>query len=448
MPLKQKKNNPALRNINKSDNTVCEKTLNNGVVVISESIPEVKTLAIGFWFLCGARYEKKSEQGISHFVEHMLFKGTKTSTAYTIAADFDRIGGYVNAFSERENLCLHCVVPAEHSEKALTILCDMVENSLFCEKEIQRERRVIENEIISSEDDPEEAAIDSSIQAVWQNHPISSPILGSKKSIKKLTRDAIFAWYTDYIVCGETVVSLAGNVDYPQACAVLEKLKHRKKSDMLRSNDFFSPKWKHGLQFINADFQQEQIFVLYPVFMPVTQNDYYALAILNALIGDTMSSRLFQSLRERDGLCYSVYSFVSMYSDCAYWGAYCATSKKNTPSVIDTIHRELHSLLEKGFDDEEILAAKEHICGEEIINGSDMEHRMKILARNYYMQFRQCTNDEMIYDIRSVCTEKIYDVLRRLIKTEHEALLIYGPPLKSKIEKQIKNNFTAHTAIS
>ncbi|MFI3258406.1 MAG: insulinase family protein, partial [Spirochaetales bacterium] len=127
---------------------------------------------------------------------------------------------------------------------------------------------------------------------------------------------------------------------------------------------------------------------------------------------------------------------------------YCATSKKNTPSVIDTIHRELHSLLEKGFDDEEILAAKEHICGEEIINGSDMEHRMKILARNYYMQFRQCTNDEMIYDIRSVCTEKIYDVLRRLIKTEHEALLIYGPPLKSKIEKQIKNNFTAHTAIS
>jgi len=418
-------------------NTVFQQTLKNGVVLITEPVPRVKTVAIGFWFLCGSRYEGAQERGISHFVEHMLFKGTQKRSAYDIASAFDRIGSYVNAFTEREQVCLHCVVPATHAEIALEILCDMIENSIFCEKEIDRERMVIESEIISSLDDPEEAALDASSQAVWPNNSISSPILATKRNIKKLSREKLFDWYTNYFVNGNLMVSIAGNIDVDASYRILEKLGAHTPDFPTTKKKFSLPSWKSGIRFIEADFQQEQLFVLYPLQFPFMQTEYYALAILNALIGDTMSSRLFQSLRERDACCYNVYSFVSLYSDCGYWCAYASASKKNSSHIAKTIHTELLSLLTDGFTDDEIAAAKEHICGEEIITSEDMEQRMKSLARNWHMQFPQTTPEQTIEAIRSITKQQLLDMLSHLLVQKNKALLVYGPALSNQVKKTI-----------
>ncbi len=424
--------------MNTQHNNITQTILKNNITLITEAIDTVKTVAIGFWFQCGSRYEQKNEKGISHFVEHMLFKGTKTRTAFDIASSFDKIGGYVNAFTEREQVCLHCVVPAIHAHNAFEVLCDMIENSVFNEDEIERERKVIISEIISSLDDPEETALDASIETVWPDNPISSSILSTKKDIKKITRQSLKNWYKKYFVSGPLMVSVSGNVGETKIQSTLEKLSV-KRALKDHAHSFIVPKWNRGTHFIEADFQQEQIFALYPVTVPLSFSDYFALAIVNALVGDTMSSRLFQSLREKSGSCYSVYSFVSMYSDCAYWCAYASASKKNVVSVVELLRSELNLILKDGFSDDEILAAKEHIIGEEIIASEDMEQRMKFLSKNYFLNFEQCSLDETITHIRSITIDDVYKVLRSFLLEKVEALLVYGPKVGSKVRKNLQN---------
>lgn len=399
--------------------------LQNNITLITETIPTVKTVAIGFWFNCGSRYETDAEKGISHFVEHMLFKGTKTKTAFEIAEKFDRIGGYLNAFTERETVCLHCVVPAIHTHTALEVMCDMVENSTFNEKELDRERKVIISEIISSLDDPEETALDASIQAIYPKNSISHSILATKKDIKNLSREQLVDWYKTFFKKAPMYVTIAGNIDATMITTILENLQERPKTSK-NEEIFVTPNYSAGNHFIKADFQQQQFFTFYPIAMPLSQKTYYSLAILNALIGDTMSSRLFQSLREKSGACYSVYSFVSIYSDCAYWCAYASSEKKRVAKVITNLRKELALLLKDGFSDDEILAAKEHICGEEIINSEDMEQRMKFLSRNFSLNFVQTNLEETLDEIRSVTREELTITLHELLNPENEALLEYG----------------------
>ncbi len=404
---------------------ITQTKLKNNIDLITEEIQTVKTVAIGFWFNCGSRYESKNEKGISHFVEHMLFKGTTTRSAFDIAATFDRIGGYLNAFTERETVCLHCVIPAIHTQTALEVMSDMIENSIFAEKEIDRERKVIISEIISSRDDPEETALDASIQAIYPDNSISHSILATKKDIKAMTREQLVEWYEIFFIKSPMYITIAGNINSNMVTSVLEKLTER---PLTTDNEkiFITPNYSSGNHFIKADFQQQQIFSFYPIVTPFSQKTYYTLAILNALIGDTMSSRLFQSLREKSGACYSVYSFVSIYSDCAYWCAYASSEKKRVTKVIANLRKELSLLLDEGFSDDEIIAAKEHICGEEIISSEDMEQRMKFLSRNFSLQFSQSTLEETIEEIRSVTRVELTNTLQELLNPENEALLEYG----------------------
>ena len=404
---------------------ITQTILKNNINLITESIATVKTVAIGFWFNCGSRYESNNEKGISHFVEHMLFKGTKTKSAFEIAEKFDRIGGYLNAFTERETVCLHCVVPAIHTKTALEVMSDMIENSAFSEKEIERERKVIISEIISSLDDPEETALDASIQAIYPKNAISHSILATKKDVKNISRTQLVEWYEKFFTQAPMYVTIAGNIDTTMVTTILESMQSRPVSTQ-NEDVFITPTWSKGNHFIKADFQQQQIFAFYPIATPLTQKTYYALAILNALIGDTMSSRLFQSLREKSGACYSVYSFVSIYSDCAYWCAYASSEKKRVAKVIVNLQKEITLLLKNGFTDDEIIAAKEHICGEEIISSEDMEQRMKFLSRNYSLNFTQTTLEETIAEIRAITREELTATLQELLNPDNEALLEYG----------------------
>ena len=193
------------------------------------------------------------------------------------------------------------------------------------------------------------------------------------------------------------------------------------------------------MHFVNADFQQEQFFVLYPLRFPFTLKDYYCWSVLNALIGDTMSSRLFQALRERSGYCYTVYSFFSLYADCGYWCAYACAPKKNAAKILAAVREELQLLVQKGFGDDEIRAAKEHVCGEEIINAEDTEHRMKRLARCAFYGFVQTPFDESLKAIRELTGEELESALQTLLSSHEKIVVAYGPELSSSVQKKIKS---------
>lgn len=412
--------------------------LSNNVTLITEPVAGVKTAAVGFWFRTGSRFEPENRRGISHFVEHMLFKGTSTRSAFDIAASFDRIGGYINAYTDRENLCIHCVVPADYVTDAVKIITDMTSSSLFDSKEVERERSVIKNEIIASLEDSEEVALDAASAAVWPNHPVSVPIAGTVEDVEGLSREDLYAWYTDYIKNGATVVCVAGCFEKECLESVLETLPNRSSADWSIIHGL-APQWTSGLQFQDAPFNQMQLFMQFPLEPHISEKDYYTWAIVNALVGDTMSSRLFQKLREEGGYSYSVYSFPTYYTDAACWCAYATASKKDTAGVVKTMYRELEKLKQDGFSEEEQNAACEHICGEEIISSEDMEYRVKRLFRNYSFGFSQKSTEEILSLIRSISKKEIEKTIQTLLDFDNASLFVYGSnpskTLKDKIEK-------------
>ena len=416
--------------------SVFQKTLKNKTVLIAEPIAQAKTVAIGFWFSTGSRYEKDGEHGISHFVEHMLFKGTKTKSSYDIACAFDYIGSYVNAFTDREAVCMHCTVPKNKVAYALEYFCDMTENSLFASEEVERERNVIESEIISSRDDPEEAASDAVMQALWPDQALSASIAGDTDDVKNLTRDQLYEWYLKYIVHGKLTVCIAGNCDIEEVTKVLESLSEhteQKIQEGLFDSVFSFPLWKSGKSMIKAPFLQEQIFLLYPL-KPVKNNHQMLVQnIFNAIVGDTMSSRLFQRLREAGGYSYNVYSYFNMFSDCGYWCAYASASKEKTFCVIKEMQEELQKLLASGISESELEGAKQHLCGEEIIAGEDMENHVKRLIRSYVNKTDYLDTEKLISDIMSVTKEEVSSFIEELLNNKNFALILYGPK-KSKME--------------
>jgi predicted Zn-dependent peptidase len=418
--------------------------LENGVVFLSEPIVTSHTVAVGFWFSIGSRYEKENQKGITHFVEHLIFKGTypstncpKGRTAYDIACAFDRMGGYVNAFTEREEVCLYFVVPYNNFHEALDIVCDMSFNSSFQKSDIEKERSVICSEILSAQDDPEDAALDTLAEKIWPKNSISTSIAGSVNDVKKIHREELISWYEKNFIHGGLQISIAGNFDDKDAIRQLEKLPKRKevKSGLQKNTLFKVPMWNKGFSFEKADFQMEQIFCSYPLDFPFTATKYYCWAILNALIGDTMSSRLFQSLRENGGYCYNVYSFFSIYDDCGFWCAYTSAPSEKTVSIIKKLNAELENLRTEELTDAEIQAAKEHLCGEEIINAEDIEQRMKKMSRLFALGFKMETVEETVANIRAITKSELRLTLDKLLCKENQAMLIYGPKLKQNVKK-------------
>ena len=246
--------------------SVTTQILDNNVLLITEPVEGVKTASIGFWFRTGSRFESAETRGVTHFVEHMLFKGTKTRSPFDIAVSFDRIGGYINAFTERENMCVHCVVPSAHVETALEVMCDMTQNSVFASEELERERDVIISEIISSQDDPEEAALDAASEAIWPGHPVSASIAGSVEDVQKLTRDSLLNWYEKYVVSGSLVVCVSGCVNEKSIAQNLSKLPSRIIPDYeLPKDKVISDIWRSGKMFTKAPFIQMQFFLQLPL---------------------------------------------------------------------------------------------------------------------------------------------------------------------------------------
>ncbi len=420
---------------------IVTQTLRNNICLITEPIDNVRTASVGFWFSVGSRYENEGEYGITHFTEHLIFKGTKSRTTHDIASFFDCTGGYINAFTERENVCLYCTIPVQKNnfESAVDVLCDIAQNCTFPEEEVERERFVVQTEISAVEDDSEESSFDSLAKNLWKNKSLGKKITGTHKDVKNLDRNKILEWYRKYFVKGELVVVASGNIDVKILKEKLEKLNQHKKVLRYPDETHFKEKvlFSTGAKICHTSFNQSQIFSLFPVIANPTKKQFYTLVVFNSLIGENMTSRLFEVLREKSGLCYSVYSFFTIYENAAFWGAFCGSEKNKCIKAVKLLQEELHKIQDCEFSDEEIERAKEHICGEEIMNEYDTEYIIKRLQRNFSLGFELQNTSQILECIRSINKNDIINLVQNVLDLAKNYLFVYSPKLSEKCENQL-----------
>src|SRR5918992_3038186 len=330
--------------------------LDSGAVVVTEHMSEVRSVSVGFWFDVGARDEPNELAGTSHFLEHLLFKGTPTRSAKDIAETFDAVGGDINAFTGKEYTCYYSRVLDDDLPMAVDVLTDMIRNSVIAPDELESERNVILEEIAMHEDAPDELVHDLFFRSMWDGHPLGRPVLGYNETIGEVTRDQIAGYWQDRYTPPNLVVAAAGNVDHDalaaQVDALFETAPGRK---TLREGA--GPVMAGGVNVRKRPTEQAHI-VIGTEGISRSDEDRHALAVLDTVLGGGMSSRLFQEVREKRGLAYSVYSYRSLFADTGTFAVYAGTTPQNAETVIDLIRDEIASITEDGITDSELTRAK------------------------------------------------------------------------------------------
>lgn len=387
-------------------------TLSNGLRVIIEDIPSVRSVAMGIWVGTGSRYENPDNNGISHFIEHMLFKGTKTRSAHDIAELFDSIGGNVNAFTSKEYTCYYAKVLDEHVELGLDILSDMFFNSVFDPEELNREKKVVIEEIKMYEDTPDDQIHDLIAQASFKQNALGYSILGSDKVLESLTRDHILDYIQNRYTIENTVITIAGNVSN----SIIEMMEQ-----------YFGGFQNHGIKepYAAAGFealeivkskQTEQAHI--SLALPgrsVSDANLYSLILLNNILGGSMSSRLFQEIREKRGLAYSVFSYHSSFQDTGLFTIYAGTAPHQIDEVTDLILHILHEIKNNGITEKEILKGKEQLKGSLMLSLESTNSRMNRLGKNELLLGRHLTLDEVIDRINQVNMDSVNQVIKQTL---------------------------------
>lgn len=398
-------------------------TCKNGVRIVLEQIPTVRSVAIGVWIGTGSRNETEQNNGISHFLEHMFFKGTKTRTAKEIAEAFDSIGGQVNAFTSKEYTCYYAKVLDEHASFALEMLADMFFHSTFVDEELQKERNVVLEEIKMYEDTPDDIVHDLLSKACYANHPLGYPILGTEETLRTFTGDSLRGYMADYYTPDRVVISVAGNVDesFIQQVESYFGFFTAKRKASESSAPLFQPQ-KLARQ---KETEQAHLCIGFNG-LPVGHPDIYTLIILNNILGGSMSSRLFQEVREQRGLAYSVFSYHSSYQDSGLLAIYAGTGSNQLDLLFETIQETIDKLKEDGITEKELKNSKEQMKGSLMLGLESTNSRMSRNGKNELLLGRHRTLDEIIEEINSVTVEKVNELARRIF-AEDCALALISP---------------------
>lgn len=384
------------------------KKLECGVRVVTENISHVKSVAIGIWVKNGAVDERKEIAGISHFIEHMMFKGTEERSARQIAEDIDKIGGQMNAFTGKEATCYYVKTLNTHLYAGAEVLLDMINNSVFDSREMTKERQVICEEIKMIEDQPDDLAHDAAIEMVFKGEPLGNSIIGTPTSLKGITRPVITAYKNEAYSRDSIVISVAGNFDEQELYAYLED-KFRKLAQAKPKKENNAADYKPACKVITKDIQQSHI-CLATRTIDLQDQRYYAFSVLNNIMGGSMSSRLFQNIREQKGLAYSVYSSNSSFSTSGYYNIYAGVSHAKIGAAIDGIKQELDSLDRNGVTDEELEMSKEQLKSGYIFGQENVASRMFAIGKNVLLLDRVYTDEEVLSGIDAVDTKAINDI--------------------------------------
>lgn len=393
---------------------MCEEfVLSNGVRVVAEYIPHFPSVSVGLWIGAGSMYETEEENGLSHFVEHMLFKGTENRTTREIAVEMDAIGGQVNAFTAKECTCYYAKVIAEHLERAMSLLSDLLLHAKMDDEEFEKERGVILEEIAMCEDTPEDLVYDLLAQAYFGNHPLARPILGTQEQIASVTREALIAFREKHYRPDNTVLAIAGQFDLDEFRAMAE----RYLGSWQAAGDTHEPEAVNGcdgkLLCKKKDIEQVHICLAYPG-VAQDDDDLYPLTVLNNLFGGGMSSRLFQHIREEMGAAYSVYSYPSAYANCGTMTIYAGTSPEMAQRVIDALHSEIKKLLDGGVTEEEFAMAKDQLKVSYVLGLESSSSRMSSIGRSKLLRGRAVDPQDVVRKIERVTRADVERVMREI----------------------------------
>jgi predicted Zn-dependent peptidase len=396
-----------------------------GAHLLLEPVDRTDTLSIGFWYLHGSRDEGEGERGLSHFLEHMLFKGTASRTALQIAQEIDRVGGIINAFTEKEVTCIYVVIPREHIRLAFSVLSDMASSSSLDSGEMEKEKAVVVNEILSIDDSPEEKGHERFLRRMWGDHPLARKITGEVAEVEAINRERLDDFYRRRLVASNTIVAVAGNFD-PAEARALAQAAFSASAGEASLPARTPPPFGRFTEFSADRFTQVQIYAgtCYPLDHDI--GHYYTSLVFSTAFGESMSSRLFQRLREERGLCYTVYSFRTFHSDTGQLTLYANATPKLAKKLLAALDGELARLRREPLSAAEIADAKSHLIGSMILSREDMESRMKRLVRQFTMIGRVLDFDESVAMIEGVKPGDAESFVATFVRREAFSLLAYG----------------------
>ena len=403
---------------------VRKSVLPNGVRVLSEPMPHMVSATIGIWVENGSRYEHGRQNGVSHFIEHLLFKGTKKRTAAQIAEEFDAVGGVLNAFTGKEYTCYYAKVLGADLKMSTELLADLFLESVFDPAEIDRERQVVLQEISQAEDTPDDFIHDLFNLHFWQGHPLALPIFGSVETVNAIDRELLVTFMADRYRAGRVFIAAAGAVDHDGLVADCERYFGDIKGDG-RGEPISPP--SETVMVLNQPKELEQAHIC--IGGPgISQVDplRFAAYVMNTAVGGGMSSRLFQEVREKRGRVYSIYSFISSFLDCGYFGIYAGTNPEWVDEVIEVTLGEIGKVSRDGLKPNELARAKSQLKGNMLLGMESSDSRMNRLARNEIYFRRDIPLDEIAQAIDAVTNDQVVELSTHCFKSDRMGLVLLG----------------------
>lgn len=422
-----------VRHTGKLQSTYKKTVLPSGLRVVSEEIPHVRSVSVGIWLNSGSRDEHKATNGISHFIEHMVFKGTTHRSVREIAQSIESVGGYLNAFTSKEHTCYYARVLDEYTELAIDVLSDLIQHPTFPEKDLEKEKGVVIEELKNAEDDPDDIIHDYFDKSLFGTHPLGFPVIGTEANLRSFKRKDLIAYLQQHYVPSRMVVAAAGNIRHDD---LVEFAKKYLSGSSSRSNNGASKRTKPRLLTAEKHEYQKPIqqahICIGTQSYSINSKQRYPLLTLNTLLGDGMSSRLFQNIREKYGFAYSVYSYTNMMSDSGVFGAYIGTDKLHVDASIELIKKELRNVQAKPISKVELNRTKAQLKGSMMLSLESIPNRMMRLGSSelYFNELNPI--DNIIKQIDAVTQDDVQSVANELFIEDKLSMVIFQPDARKK----------------
>ncbi|MDX1358162.1 MAG: pitrilysin family protein [Clostridia bacterium] len=401
-----------------------EKIFDNNTVLIYEKLPHLRSVCTGVWCKAGSRYEDRTNNGISHFAEHMVFRGTETRSAKDIADEFDGIGGILNGFTGKEATCYYARTLDMHFEKASEILSDMVYNSIYDKELLEKERKVILEEMAMYQDSPEDFVHEKLEWEIWSNNPLGYPIIGTRESLANIDRDMILDFTGSHMSPCNMVVAVAGNFDEEKMLDSMEKFFGvRKKGRGIKQNGFTAPEFKPGLHNYEKDIEQTYFSIAFDSIGYEDESRYPMMAA-TSILGGGISSRLFQKLREEKGLVYTVGAVNQSYLGAGILNIYAGTGDNELEEALSCVKKEVEDIGKNGVTSDELARAKEQLKGHIILGMESTTSRMTIMGKNRLLKGYVEEQDEVISKINAITLDDIKDTVKDVMDWDKAAISI------------------------
>ena len=403
-----------------------EATLPNGIRVIGQKLPHFRSVSIGVWVGTGSVKERQGEGGISHYIEHMLFKGTQKRSAQAIAAEMDGIGAQLNAFTSKECTCFYARAMDEHLDRAVDILSDMVLHSVFDPAEMEKEKGVVCEEILMVEDTPEDVVMELLSSAYFGDSPLGRPILGTEESVRSMSREMVTGYLARHYNAGNILVAAAGNFEEQALYDILCKY-FCEAGTTSAPEPYPAIHLPQGHRFVSREKPIEQCHITLATPAYCAQDPrYYPLLVLNNALGGNLSSRLFQKIREERGLAYSVYSFNSSYRELGTLGFYAGTNAAQAQTVLALMIEEMDQVRANGLEEEEFVRSKEQLKGSYVLSNESVGSRMTAIGKRKLLYGETKTEEEILQSIEQVTMEDVRAAAKEVLSTQQLAAAFVG----------------------